>query len=122
MIALNVAAPTKLAMLFGAQMRARGRGRILNVGSTAGMAPYCATKAYVNSFTLALAAELKPHGVAVACLAPGVTQTRFAEDGGILGFGGPSRLKALFAAGKAARWPTWRATATGGCRAAGTSC
>ena len=35
------------------------------------MAAYCATKAYVNSFTLTLAAELKPYGVTVTCLAPG---------------------------------------------------
>ena len=107
MIALNVTTLTKLAIGFGAQMKARGRGRILNVGSTAGMVPYpnmaayCATKAYVNSFTLTLAAELRPHGVTVTCLAPGATQTRFAEAGGILDFRGASRLKTLFVAGKA---------------------
>lgn len=107
MIALNVITLTKLTMLFGAQIKARGRGRILNVGSTAGMVPYpnmaayCATKAYVNSFTLTLAAELKPHGVSVTCLAPGATQTRFAKTGGILDFTGASRLKAFFTAGKA---------------------
>lgn len=107
MIALNVTTLTKLSMLFGAQMKARGRGRILNVGSTAGMVPYpnmaayCATKAYVNSFTLTLAAELKPHGVTVTCLAPGATQTRFAEAGGILDFAGASQMKALFVARKA---------------------
>jgi short-subunit dehydrogenase len=107
MIALNVTTVTKAAMLFGAQMKARGRGRILNVGSTAGMVPYpnmvayCATKAYVNSFTFTLATELKPFGVTVACLAPGATQTRFAEAGGILNFSGASQLKALFVAGKA---------------------
>jgi len=107
MIALNVTTLTKLAVLFGAQMKARRQGRILNVGSTAGMVPYpnmaayCATKAYVNSFTLTLAAELKPYGVTVTCLAPGATQTRFAEAGGITRFGGASRLKDMFAAGQA---------------------
>lgn len=106
MIALNITTLTKLAMLFGEQMKAGGRGRILNVGSTAGMVPYpnmaayCATKAFVNSFTLTLAAELKPFGVTVTCLAPGATQTKFAEAGGILSFSGASQLKALFAAGK----------------------
>jgi hypothetical protein len=107
MIALNVTTLTKLSMLFGAQMKARGRGRILNVGSTAGMVPYpnmaayCATKAYVNSFTLTLAAELRPHGVTVTCLAPGATQTRFAEAGGILDFPGASQMKTLFVTRKA---------------------
>jgi short-subunit dehydrogenase len=107
MIALNVTTLTKLAILFGAEMKRRRRGRILNVGSTAGMVPYpnmaayCATKAYVNSFTLTLAAELRPHGVIVTCLAPGATQTRFAEAGGILAFDGSSRMKDLFVAGQA---------------------
>jgi len=106
MIALNVTTLTKLSLLFGAQMKTRGSGRILNVGSIAGMVPaqnmaaYCATKAYVNSFTLTLAAELKPYGVTVTCLAPGATQTKFAEAGGILGFMGRSKLKSMFAAQK----------------------
>jgi short-subunit dehydrogenase len=107
MIALNITTLTKLSILFGAQMKARGRGRILNLGSTAGMVPYpnmaayCATKAYVNSFTLTLAAELRPHGVTVTCLAPGATQTRFAESGGILDFPRASAMKSLFVTGKA---------------------
>ena len=107
MIALNVTTLTGLSMRFGAQMKARGRGRILNVGSTAGMVPYpnmaayCASKAYVNSFTLTLAAELRPHGVTVTLLAPGATRTRFAEAAGILDFAEKSRLKELFLAGQA---------------------
>jgi uncharacterized protein len=52
MIGLNVTTCTKLSVLFARQMKQRGRGRILVMGSTAGMAPtprlgaYCATKAY----------------------------------------------------------------------------
>jgi hypothetical protein len=107
MIALNVTTMTKLAVLVGAQMKARRQGRILNVGSTAGMVPYpnmaayCATKAYVNSFSSALAAELKPYGVTVTCLAPGATQTRFAESSGLIRYDGASRLKDMFVAGRA---------------------
>ena len=85
MIALNVAAPTALAHRFAAPMVARGRGRILNVGSTAGYLPgplqavYYATKAYVNSFSQALAEELDGTGVTVTLLAPGPVKTGFTE-------------------------------------------
>lgn len=66
-------------------MGARGSGRILNVASTAGMLPgpfmavYYACKAYVLSFSQALAEELRGTGVSVTCLAPGATATGFAE-------------------------------------------
>ena len=59
------------------------KGRILNVASTAAfqpgpvMAVYYATKAYVLSFSEALAFELKPSGVGVTCLCPGPTKTGF---------------------------------------------
>lgn len=107
MIALNVTTLSELSALYGARMKRRGRGAILNVGSTAGMMPatrlaaYCATKAYVNSFTYALAAELAPFGVTVTCLTPGATQTNFAKTGGIEMFAGQSMLKAMFAEGRA---------------------
>lgn len=70
MAALNVTALTVLSSLFGRDMRDRGSGRILNVGSFAGLnatpyfAAYAATKSYVLSFSLALRAELKPRGSA----------------------------------------------------------
>lgn len=107
MIELNVATLTKTSMLFGAIMKERGHGAILNVGSTAGMVPstrmaaYCASKSYVNTFTFALAAELKPYGVTVTCLAPGVTQTKFAQAGGIDDFTGKSMTHDMFAKNKA---------------------
>jgi short-subunit dehydrogenase len=107
MIALNVSTLTKLSILFGRQMKARGRGNILNVGSTAGMMPsarmaaYCATKSYVNTFSYALAAELEPFGVRVTCLTPGATATKFAQSGGIEAFKGQSMLKTMFETGKA---------------------
>jgi len=82
-IQLNVSALTHLTKLFLAPMLERHSGRILNVASTAGfqpgplMAVYYATKAYVISFSEALANELKGTGVTVTCLCPGVTDTGF---------------------------------------------
>ncbi len=85
MIAVNVTAPTALAKRFAIPMARRGRGRILNVASTAAfqpgprMAVYYATKAYVLSFSLALSVELAGTGVTVTCLAPGPVRTPFRE-------------------------------------------
>jgi short-subunit dehydrogenase len=82
-IHLNVTALTHLTKLFLGPMRERGAGKILNVASTAGfqpgplMAVYYATKAYVISFSEALANELKGSGIMVTCLCPGATDTGF---------------------------------------------
>jgi hypothetical protein len=86
MIQVNVTAPTHLSRLFLPGMLARRRGGILNVASTAAfqpgpyMAVYYATKAYLLSFSEALAEEVKDAGVRVCCLAPGTTQTGFAAE------------------------------------------
>ena len=107
MLELNVITLTMTSMLFGGEMKARRHGAILNVGSTAGMIPstrmasYCASKSYVNTFTYALAAELKPYGVTVTCLTPGATQTKFAQAGGIDAFAGKSLLHNMFEKNKA---------------------
>lgn len=83
MIQVNVVALTHLTKLVVPQMVARGAGRILNVASTAAfqpgplMAVYYATKAYVLSFSEALANELAPSGVTVTALCPGPTRTGF---------------------------------------------
>lgn len=83
MIQVNVAALTHLTRLFLPGMIERRRGGILNVGSTAGFQPgpnmaiYYATKAFVLSFTEALAEELIGSGVTATCLAPGATATGF---------------------------------------------
>jgi short-subunit dehydrogenase len=88
MMRLNLVALTALTKLFLGPMLARGAGRILNVASTAGfqpgplMAVYYATKAYVISFSEALADELKGTGVTVTCLCPGATDTGFQKRAG----------------------------------------
>jgi len=66
-------------------MRDQRKGRILITGSIAGFMPgtyqavYNGTKAFIDSFSLALRAELKDSGVTVTCLMPGATDTRFFE-------------------------------------------
>jgi short-subunit dehydrogenase len=83
MLAVNVVALTDLTKVFLPGMVARGRGRILNVASTAAfqpgpfMAVYYASKAYVLSLSQALAEELSGTGVTVTCLCPGPTDTEF---------------------------------------------
>jgi uncharacterized protein len=82
-IQLNIASLTQLTKLYVRPMVARGRGRILNVASTAAfqagplMAVYYATKAYVLSFSGALSNELRGTGVTATCLCPGPTTTEF---------------------------------------------
>lgn len=69
-------------------MTARRSGRILDIGSTAGfqsgpfMATYYASKAFVNSFTEALAYELEGTGVSATLSSPGATATEFAGHAG----------------------------------------
>ncbi len=83
MIQLNVVALTELTKLLLPAMIARGSGRVLNVASTAAfqpgplMAVYYATKAYVLSFSEAIAEELASTGVTVTALCPGPTKTGF---------------------------------------------
>jgi short-subunit dehydrogenase len=85
MIQVNVMALTALTRLFLPGMLQRNRGGVLNVASTAAFQPgplmaiYYATKAYVESFTEALAEEVDGMGVRVTCLCPGPTATGFAE-------------------------------------------
>ena len=82
-IQLNVTALTLLTRLYLGPMLERRSGKIMNVASTAAfqpgptMAVYYATKAYVLSFTEAIANELQDTGVAVTCFCPGATLTNF---------------------------------------------
>ncbi len=87
-IQLNIVALTELVRLFLPPMLVRHSGRIMNVASTAGfqpgplMAVYYATKAYVISFSEALANEVRHSGVTVTCFCPGATHTGFAKRAG----------------------------------------
>lgn len=88
-IDLNIRALTELARLFLPPMIARRNGKIMNVASVAGfqpgplMAVYYATKAYVISFSEAIANELHGSGVTVTCFCPGTTHTGFARRAAI---------------------------------------
>ena len=88
-IDLNIRALTELTRLFLPPMIARHSGRVMNVASTAAfqpgplMAVYYATKAYVLSFSGAIANELAHSGVTVTCFCPGATDTDFAQRAGI---------------------------------------
>lgn len=82
---LDVVTLTELTRAYLPGMRAKRRGRILNVASTAAflpgpyMAVYYASKAYVLSFSEALAEECRGSGVTVTCVCPGATATGFQE-------------------------------------------
>jgi len=88
-IDLNIRALTELTRWFLPPMIARRGGRIMNVASTAGfqpgplMAVYYATKAYVISFSEAIANEVRNTGVTVTCFCPGATHTGFAARAGV---------------------------------------
>lgn len=89
MTRLNVEALMRLTHRATQLFREQGGGRILNVASTAAfqsipyLAHYSATKAYVLSYSEALAAELKGSGVEVRCLCPGPTRTGFSLAAGL---------------------------------------
>ena len=95
---VNIAALTHLTKLFLPPMLQRGRGRILNVASTAAfqpgplMAVYYATKAYVLSFSEAIAEELHGTGVSVTVLCPGPTATGFQK---VANIGSETLLKVM---------------------------
>lgn len=88
-IQLNITALTQLTRLFLPAMGARHSGKIMNVASTAAfqpgplMAVYYATKAYVLSFSEALANEVAGSGVVVSCFCPGATDTGFQKRAGM---------------------------------------
>jgi len=89
MIQVNVVALTHLTKLLLPGMVSRKRGRILNLASTAAfqpgplMAVYYATKAFVLSFSEAIADELRDTGVTVTALCPGPTATGFSDAAGM---------------------------------------
>ena len=93
MMQVNMAALTELCHYYAKGMVARKQGRILNVSSTASFMPgplqavYYATKAYVTSFTQAIAEELSEHNVTATALCPGAVATGFVKAGDLEGVG-----------------------------------
>ncbi len=83
MIQLNIVTLTEMSKFFLPSMLRNRSGKIVNVASTASfmpgplMAVYYATKAYVLSFSEALAKEVEGMGVSVTALCPGPTATGF---------------------------------------------
>lgn len=79
----NIVALTRLSHAALRTMKASRRGGIINVASGAAFLPapqisvYCATKAYVVNFSLALNEEIKHHGVRCLVVCPGFTRTEF---------------------------------------------
>jgi short-subunit dehydrogenase len=85
MIGLNIISLTELTYFIAKQMINNGKGRILNVASTAGIQPdpyfavYGASKAYVISLTEAIHKEFENTGISATVLSPGPTKTDFME-------------------------------------------
>lgn len=91
MIQVNITTLTELSHLYLKGMVERRRGKILNVSSTASFMPgplqavYYATKAYVTSFSQAIAEEVAEFGVTVTALCPGAVATGFVNAGDLQG-------------------------------------
>lgn len=86
----NITGTVYLVQQVARGMRARAQGRILLTGSIAGFMPgtyqavYNGTKAFIDSFSFALRAELRDSGVTVTCLMPGATDTDFFQRADML--------------------------------------
>jgi short-subunit dehydrogenase len=89
LVELQISNLIRLTKLLVPSMIARKRGGILNVASVYSYAPvphqavYAACKAFMLSFSEALANEIEPHGVSVTTLCPGVTRTEFRKRAGM---------------------------------------
>jgi short-subunit dehydrogenase len=89
MINLNITSLTHFTKLYLQDMVKRRSGKIMNVASTAAfqsgptMSVYCATKAYVLSFTEAISNEVIDKGITITALCPGATETGFQAAGGL---------------------------------------
>jgi len=89
-IETNITGTVYLVQKVAREMLAKRSGRILLTGSIAGLMPgtyhavYNGTKAFIDSFSYALRAELKDTGITVTCLMPGATETDFFERADML--------------------------------------
>lgn len=81
MMGLHVFTPTRLCILFGARMKDRGKGYILNMSSMTaripapGIAVYSASKAYLKSFGRSFSYEMRPYGIRVTTVCPAAIDT-----------------------------------------------
>lgn len=81
MLGVNLKGYFLVGQAVAARMKARGRGKIINVSSEAAgfpaprMTAYCVSKAGVAMLTKCMALELAPYGIRVNALAPGLTRT-----------------------------------------------
>ena len=88
MIRVNIDWVNRISYYYGKQMKERGEGMLINIASTGAYHPgpytavYYATKAYVSSFSEAIARELKPYGVKVYSVCPGAVATDFSRRAG----------------------------------------
>jgi short-subunit dehydrogenase len=86
----NISGTIHLIHKVANEMRKRGTGKILITGSIAGFIPgayqavYNGTKAFLDSFAIALRNELKDTGISVTCLMPGATETEFFRRAGMM--------------------------------------
>jgi NAD(P)-dependent dehydrogenase (short-subunit alcohol dehydrogenase family) len=84
-MAVNLRGPFLLSSLAAKGMKERGRGKIINISSNESLDPspemgaYSVSKAALNCMTKVLAKDLGPFGIQVNCVAPGLTETRFAQ-------------------------------------------
>jgi uncharacterized protein len=119
LIDVNVRAVVTLTLRFLPGMVGRRRGGIINVGSITGYAPgpymaaYCASKAFIRSWSAALSAEVAGTGVTVTCLTPGVIRTAFFNRQAI----SPNRLLKILPRGNVtdaakAAWAAFKAGKT----------
>lgn len=89
MINLNITSLTHFTKLYLQDMVKRRSGKIMNVATTAAfqsgptMAVYCATKAFVLSFSEAVSNEVSNKGITITSLCPGATETGFQAAGGM---------------------------------------
>ena len=85
LIDVNISGLMKLCHLFAADMKERGSGAIINFSSISAFFPgklmsgYYASKAFVLSFSIALAEELKKYNIRVLAICPDVIDTPFYE-------------------------------------------
>lgn len=91
MMQVNMVSLTNLTHYYLQGMIKRDYGRILNVSSTASFMPgplqavYYATKAYVTSFTQAVAEEVSGYNITTTALCPGAVATGFVDAGDLQG-------------------------------------